>query len=141
MKTHQIVLALTIAIGLSATLGACTSRDEPKVIGETYTASPDAPGQRGPRGTSPIVAWIDTGKRFSITAYGSSTCPVAPTNITGATNSIELELTMLGGSICTADIKRDTYALDVPSGVDTSDSVTVTVVDDDGTKTVLTLPI
>ncbi|WIB27843.1 hypothetical protein [Curtobacterium sp. MCSS17_015] len=112
----------------------------PPVIGEEYSgAGPGTLGVDGSGDTTPTVGWVEPGRRFFVMAYGSSTCPQAPTGIDQRGTSVEVELRLQGGPACTADFGPTAYALDLPHPTGPGTVLDVTIRLDDGGTTVARL--
>jgi hypothetical protein len=74
------------------------------------------------------VAWADDGRSLAVTTYGSSSCPVGPTDIevVGA-QEVRVELAFLfpDRDPCTADMAMNTYEVDAPGGISADEPLTV----------------
>lgn len=94
-----------------------------------------------PTGDEPVVQYLNDGGRLAITIWGSSTCPVVPTELrvtaeAGEGNAVEAVLPELPDGPCTMDFTPHTTVFSTPADVTTTEPLEVTV----GEQTV-TVPI
>ncbi len=81
-----------------------------------------------PETGDPFAMWVSGNKQFTVTTYGSSSClPIANEPQMGTGNSIEVSVREADSAMCTADLAPRTWTLDTPSGIDPSQSVTITL--------------
>ena len=138
--TKRIAAAAGAVITCGVLLTGCTGAEEPVVIGDEYTgAGAGELSVDGPGDTSPAVGWVEPGESFFVTTYGSSSCPAAPTGIAVDGGDLVVEMTMIGGEVCSADYGPTSYALDLPEPRDPAETVGVTLqFDDDDVSLALT---
>lgn len=130
--TKRIAAAAGAVITCGVLLTGCTGAEEPVVIGDEYTgAGAGELSVDGPGDTSPAVGWVEPGESFFVTTYGSSSCPAAPTGIAVDGGDLVVEMTMIGGEVCSADYGPTSYALDLPEPRDPAETVGVTLQFDD----------
>lgn len=69
--------------------------------------------------TAPQAKWIERGKTFSITTWGSGSCPNTPTSIeVVSAKLIVVELDLAGPNrVCTMDLGPTSFVLDLPPDV------------------------
>ena len=92
-------------------------RGEPKGI--------EAPASSA--GGAPWSAWLDGGKRFTLTVYGSSTCPPAASDlVVRSDNRVQVLFPDPPKKPCTKDYVPHTTVFDTPGGIDSSKDVTIT---------------
>jgi hypothetical protein len=94
-----------------------------------------------PTGDEPYVQYLQNGGRLAITIWGSSTCPVVPTELhvtaeAGEGNAVEAELPEPEVGPCTADFVPHTTVFWTPVDVTTTEPLEVTIGDQ-----VVTVPI
>jgi hypothetical protein len=117
-------LVATVALGLSA----CSSGPiSPKAVSD-YKGEPkgvDAPSSSA--GGAPWAAWSQNGAQFTVTLYGSSTCPPVGTKYT-VTGKQQLKITLKdwGKRPCTQDYVPHTTVFSTPKAVDSSLAVRIT---------------
>ncbi len=117
----------TVAVVATAAALLTVTACAPRVIGEPWDGAGPGALATDPADTGPAVAWIDRGTRFSVTTYGSSSCPLAPTDLQADEGALRLTMTRTGGSACTADFGPTSWALDVPDDLRGRGSLAVTV--------------
>lgn len=119
-RTMTLIAVATAAVGaaaLAAVVLVATHPPEPDIVGQRL----DAAGAGlitfdGPPHTDPEVRWLEVGQRFLVTAYGSSSCPEAPTSVRIDGGGLRVGMEVMGGSACTEDLSPTTYAVAVPEG-------------------------
>jgi hypothetical protein len=94
-----------------------------------------------PTGDEPYVQYLQNGGRLAITIWGSSTCPVVPTELrvtaeAGEGNAVEAELPEPEDGPCTADFVPHTTVFWTPVYVSTTEPLEVTIGDQ-----VVTVPV
>ncbi|GAA1055952.1 hypothetical protein GCM10017608_13910 [Agromyces luteolus] len=94
-----------------------------------------------PTGDEPFVQYLDDGGKLAVTIWGSSTCPVVPTEITvlaeaGEGNAVEVKLPEPETGPCTADYVPHTTVFWTPVFTTTTEPLEVTIGDQ-----VVTVPI
>jgi hypothetical protein len=94
-----------------------------------------------PTGDEPVVQYLNDGGRLAITIWGSSTCPVVPSDLrvtaeAGEGNAVEAELPELPDGPCTMDFTPHTTVFSTPADVTTTEPLEVTIGDQ-----VVTVPI
>ncbi|WP_146244243.1 hypothetical protein [Curtobacterium sp. MCBD17_032] len=137
---RRIALAVVVLIVLVAVAVAAVRVLHPPVIGEEYAgAGPGTLGIDGSGDTTPTVGWVEPGRSFFVTTYGSSSCPHAPTGIDQRGTAVEVEMRRQGGPACTADFGPTSYALDLPRRSDPDAVLDVTIRLVDGATTVVRL--
>lgn len=99
-------------------------------LGETTRGVPDGVDE-GTAGESSVagVGWSSDGATLYVTTFGSSSCPLVPTDLTAGGGTITIEVTMTGGAVCTMDFVPSTTAIDAPEGIPTTEAHTVTIDD------------
>lgn len=67
----------------------------------------------------PQAKWIERGRTFSITTWGSGSCPNTPTSIEVISGKlIVVELDLVGPNpVCTMDLRPTSFVLDLPPDV------------------------
>lgn len=101
----------------------------------------DAEEAPEPTGDEPVVQYLNDGGRLAITIWGSSTCPVVPSELrvtaeAGEGNAVEAVLPEPPDRPCTMDYTPHTTVFSTPADVTTTEPLEVTV----GEQTV-TVPI
>lgn len=94
-----------------------------------------------PTGDVPVVQYLQDGGRLAITIWGSSTCPVVPTDLrvtaeAGEGNAVEAVLPEPEEGPCTMDFVPHTTVFSTPADVTTTEELEVTVGD-----AVVTVPV
>lgn len=94
-----------------------------------------------PTGDEPVVQYLNDGGRLAITIWGSSTCPIVPSDLrvtaeAGEGNAVEAELPELPDGPCTMDYTPHTTVFSTPADVTTTEPLEVTIGDQ-----VVTVPI
>lgn len=87
-----------------------------------------------PTGDEPVVQYLNDGGRLAITIWGSSTCPVVPTELrvtaeAGEGNAVEAVLPEPEDGPCTMDFTPHTTVFSTPADVTTTEPLEVTVGD------------
>ena len=87
-----------------------------------------------PTGDEPYVIWLRDGGRLAITIWGSSTCPVVPTELrvtaeAGEGNAVEAVLPEQPNRPCTMDFVPHTTVFSTPMDVTTTEPLEVTIGD------------
>jgi len=130
-RVGHVVARVVVGLGAVALVTGCTSG--PTVVGDRYDgAVPDALSLDGPGDTTPAVGWVETGRSFFVTTYGSSSCPSAPTAVDVDDDVVVVEMQQIGGEVCTADYGPTSWSLDLPDGAAPADEVAVRLAFDDG---------
>ncbi|GGI45512.1 hypothetical protein BCL57_001701 [Agromyces flavus] len=94
-----------------------------------------------PTGDEPYVQYLQDGGRLAITIWGSSTCPIIPTELrvtaeAGEGNAVEAILPEAEEGPCTMDFVPHTTVFSTPADVTTTEELEVTVGD-----AVVTVPV
>jgi hypothetical protein len=94
-----------------------------------------------PTGDEPVVQYLNDGGRLAITIWGSSTCPVVPSELrvtaeAGEGNAVEAVLPEQPNRPCTMDFTPHTTVFSTPADVTTTEPLEVTIGDQ-----VVTVPI
>ncbi|MEI5583893.1 MULTISPECIES: hypothetical protein [unclassified Agromyces] len=94
-----------------------------------------------PTGDEPFVIYLNDGGRLAITLWGSSTCPVVPTELrvtaeAGEGNAVEAILPEPEDGPCTMDFVPHTTVFSMPMDVTTTEPLEVAIGD-----SVVTVPI
>ncbi|MGR2752955.1 hypothetical protein [Agromyces arachidis] len=94
-----------------------------------------------PTGDEPVVQYLNDGGRLAITIWGSSTCPVVPSELrvtaeAGEGNAVEAVLPQPPNRPCTMDFVPHTTIFSTPMDVTTTQPLEVTIGDQ-----VVTVPI
>ncbi|ROS61287.1 hypothetical protein EDF38_0374 [Frigoribacterium sp. PhB160] len=130
-RVGRVVAGVVTGLGAVALITGCTSG--PTVVGDRYDgAVPDALSLDGPGDTTPAVGWVETGRSFFVTTYGSSSCPSAPTAVGVDDDVVVVEMQQIGGEVCTADYGPTSWSLDLPESTAPADEVAVRLAFDDG---------
>ena len=83
----------------------------------------------GATGDSPFSVWLKGGDQFSVTLYGSSTCPPVATKI-DVTSHNHVTLTVPSptakGKVCTMDFVPHTTVFTTPGAIDRKTNVSIT---------------
>ena len=87
-----------------------------------------------PTGDEPFVIYLNDGGRLAITLWGSSTCPVVPTELrvtaeAGEGNAVEAILPEPPDGPCTMDFAPHTTVFSTPADVTTTEPLEVTIGD------------
>jgi hypothetical protein len=128
------VLVLAIAGCGTATTPSSPTAAPPSSTGSTPAVShtkglPPSVTVTGVPG-QPLVGWLGPGRMYLVT-YGSGSCPKLPTGVTAASgNRLTITTASASDGPCTMDFGPTTSVIDVPQGIDDTQSVQVTV---DGT--------
>ena len=127
-----------LAVVATVLLGACAQAgpgDAPEAgAAPTGSSTPSVPVDDGD-GTDdgaaeggPSVAWLDEGTSFSLTLFGSSTCPPAVESVEAAgADAVTVRLAPADPGMCTMDYVPAVSEHELPAGVD-GRPVTVDVV-------------
>ncbi|WP_308467383.1 hypothetical protein [Rathayibacter soli] len=117
------LLAASVAIALAGCSGSSTKPitnypGEPKGV----TAPPSSAGG------APFSVWLKNGAQFTVTTYGSSTCPPVGTDfvVTG-TNKLTVAIKEYPDKVCTMDYVPHTTVFATPGDIDPHKDVKVTV--------------
>ncbi|HEY5221727.1 MAG TPA: hypothetical protein VIJ18_01570 [Microbacteriaceae bacterium] len=117
------LLAASVAIALAGCSGSPTAPitsypGEPKGV----TAPPSSAGG------APFSVWLKNGAQFTVTTYGSSTCPPVGTDfaVTG-TNQLTVAIKEYKGKVCTMDYVPHTTVFATPNDINPHKDVKVTV--------------
>lgn len=127
-------------LATSIMLVGCASSNTPLSTSpvESYQGEPkgvDAPPSSA--GGAPFSVWLKDGDQFTVTLYGSSSCPPEPTSFTvGKKNDITLTLPKpAANKACTADYIPHTSVFATPAAIDRHTDVKIT-----GQGMIFTLP-
>jgi len=133
--THSSSARIRIAAGLTITVAAlalagCSSTSTTPIT--NYRGEPkgiEAPPSSA--GGAPFSVWLKDGAQFTVTAYGSSTCPPVGTGFTvTGTNKITIDIkTYAKDKICTMDYVPHTTVFATPNEVDPHKDAKITVQD------------
>ncbi|MFE5671045.1 hypothetical protein ACFQ58_05475 [Agromyces sp. NPDC056523] len=111
--------------------------------GETETETEEGSAEEVPEpsGDEPFVQYLQDGGRLAITIWGSSTCPIIPTELrvtaeAGEGNAVEAVLPEAEEGPCTMDFVPHTTVFSTPADVTTTEELEVTVGD-----AVVTVPV
>ncbi|MGR0221199.1 hypothetical protein [Agromyces sp. ZXT2-6] len=85
-----------------------------------------------PTGDEPVVQYLNDGGRLAITIWGSSTCPVVPSELrvtaeAGEGNAVEAVLPEPPNRPCTMDFTPHTTVFSTPADVTTTEPLEVTI--------------
>jgi hypothetical protein len=85
-----------------------------------------------PTGDEPVVQYLNDGGRLAITIWGSSTCPVVPTELrvtaeAGEGNAVEAVLPEPPNRPCTMDFTPHTTVFSTPADVTTTEPLEVAI--------------
>jgi hypothetical protein len=106
--------AMPVTLVALALLAGCSATP----IGDPYVVPLDElrAGMDGAQ-RGAVVLWIDPGERLSLTTFGSSGCPTAPTGVRVDDDTLRISTVLTGqsgGAACSADLSPTSYALDLP---------------------------
>jgi hypothetical protein len=127
-RRTRLVASLAVAGAVALGLSACSSGPvSPKAVSD-YKGEPkgvDAPASSA--GGAPWAAWAQNGSQFTVTLYGSSTCPPIGTKyvVTGK-QQLKITLKDWGKRPCTLDYVPHTTVFSTPKSVDNSLAVRIT---------------
>ena len=118
--------------------------EDTELGGETETEVDEGSAEEVPEptGDEPFVQYLQDGGRLAITIWGSSTCPVIPTQLrvtaeAGEGNAVEAVLPQVDDDRpCTMDFVPHTTVFSTPADVTTTEELEVTIGD-----AVVTVPI
>lgn len=125
-----------VAVAATFLLGACAQAgpsDAPDAgTAPTGSSSPSVPvgdgADDGAAEGGPSVAWLEEGTSFSLTLFGSSTCPPAVESVEAAgADAVTVRLAPADPGMCTMDYVPSVTEHELPDGVD-GRPVTVDVV-------------
>ena len=126
-----------VAVAATFLLGACAQAgpgDAPDAgAAPTGSSSPSVPvdddgTDDGAAEGGPSVVWLDEGTSFSLTLFGSSTCPPAVESVEAAgADAVTVRLAPADPGMCTMDYVPAVSEHELPAGVD-GRPVTVDVV-------------
>ncbi|GAB3609338.1 hypothetical protein GCM10027414_14630 [Humibacter ginsengiterrae] len=125
--SSRVAIASVVA-GLTVLALAGCSQNSTKPITD-YKGEPkgvEAPPSSA--GGAPFSVWLKGGDQFTVTLYGSSTCPPVPSrfNLTGH-NKVELTIPKLAkNKVCTMDYVPHTTVFATPNTIDRHSDVSVT---------------
>lgn len=85
-----------------------------------------------PTGDEPVVQYLNDGGRLAITIWGSSTCPIVPSDLqvtaeAGEGNAVEAVLPEPPNRPCTMDYTPHTTVFSTPADVTTTEPLEVTI--------------
>lgn len=95
-------------------------------LGEVTRGLPPGIDETGSVDSVGGVGWSSDGAILYVTTFGSSTCPGVASGLTAADGTLDIEITMTGGAVCTMDYVPTTTA--VPAPADAVTTVTQTAV-------------
>lgn len=134
-RSTRPVVALAAAVAVAGLLAGCSASQSKPV--EAYSGEPkgvEAPASSA--GGAAWAAWMQSGERFAIVLYGSSSCPPKVASVSvQSSNQLKATLAPAPGGICTRDYVPHTTIFETPSGVTTTSDVSIMLPD-----TTLTLP-
>jgi hypothetical protein len=125
----RIVISLCLAV-TALSLAGCSSTSTTPIT--NYAGEPkgvEAPPSSA--GGAPFSVWLKKGTQFTITTYGSSTCPPIGTGLTvTGSNKITIAIkTYPKDKICTMDYAPHTTVFGTPGQVDPHKDAKITVQD------------
>ncbi|NNC12027.1 hypothetical protein HII28_09055 [Planctomonas sp. JC2975] len=121
LAVASVVAGLTVIA-----LAGCTQNSTKPIT--NYKGEPkgvEAPASSA--GGAPFSVWLKNGDQFTVTLYGSSTCPPVATKfaLTGH-NKMELTISTGGKTACTMDYVPHTTVFATPNTIDRSSDVSIT---------------
>lgn len=108
---------LVIVLGLAT--AACAG-DPVSVSIDTYRGLPSSVPIDDPRHVDLVATWVDRGSTFSVTTWGSSSCPPVPVRVEGNDDVVTVTYDDNRHNVCTADLAPTTRVLELPDGMDDS---------------------
>ena len=108
------VLAAVVATFAVVSLAACAGPSS--VADNSYRGVPETLKSLPPSSGSPVPVWMERGKSFSITRWGSSSCAPVPTKIESSGSEVTIRFEDAGKKDCTADMAATTHEFTVPDG-------------------------
>jgi hypothetical protein len=110
---------------LTLLVGACGTESLPPWLVRYYPGVP--PGVT--YAFRDDAAWATAG-RMAVVTTGSSSCPGLPVRLdVPASNLLTVTVSALSSGPCTADLAPTTSLIDVPTALDVTQGVTVTIID------------
>jgi hypothetical protein len=126
-RVARLALASAVA-GLTVIALAGCAQNSTKPVTD-YKGEPkgvEAPASSA--GGAPFSVWLKSGDQFTVTLYGSSTCPPVATRfkLTGH-NKVDLTIPKPGdkGKVCTMDYVPHTTVFSTPNTIDRNTDVSV----------------
>jgi len=105
--------------GDPAEVGAAPTGAAPTGASPSGEATESAPADAPADDLGPSVAWVDEGRTFSLTLYGSSSCPPAVDAVEAAgTDAVTVRLAPVDPGPCTFDYVPTASEHELPAGVD-----------------------
>lgn len=125
MSRHRLTLIGMLGAGLVAAgaLAGCATGPSAPLVPDS---SPDATASTPPSGIG--AAWVSGGRAIALVTTGSSSCPPVldgEPSVAGATVTVQLAESPREG--CTRDMAPRATLVGLPSGVDASKKLTITV--------------
>ncbi|NIJ05668.1 hypothetical protein [Frigoribacterium faeni] len=125
VRTALVAVAATLLLGACAQTAPGSAPDAGAApTGSATSSSPpvegDGAGDDAPADDlGPSVAWVDEGRTFSLTLYGSSSCPPAVDAVEAAgTDAVTVRLAPVDPGPCTFDYVPTASEHELPAGVD-----------------------
>lgn len=119
MTSHRVVLSVPLWTVLL--LAGCASAEG--VADRSYAGLPESGGvpPEAEINAEPIAVWVEEGKSFAVTTWGSSSCPAEPTSIeTTDASALDILFETDSDGPCTADLAPTTSEFIVPDDAATS---------------------
>ncbi|TAM66839.1 MAG: hypothetical protein EPN48_14180 [Microbacteriaceae bacterium] len=126
-RARTTAIVALLAASVTITLAGCSASSTKPIT--SYPGEPK--GVTAPpssAGGAPFSVWLKNGAQFTVTTYGSSSCPPAGTDfvVTG-TNKLTVAIKEYKGQACTTDYVPRTTVFATPSDINPHKDVKVTV--------------
>jgi ABC-type phosphate transport system substrate-binding protein len=126
-RSRVAVASLVAGLTVLALAGCAQNSTKPVTDYKGEPKGVEAPASSA--GGAPFSVWLKGGDQFTVTLYGSSTCPPVATRfkLTGH-NKVELTVPKPGskGKVCTMDYVPHTTVFATPNTIDRHSDVAVT---------------
>ncbi|WP_243062247.1 hypothetical protein [Humibacter sp. RRB41] len=124
---HTVMASAVAVLAVVALAGCAQNSTKPITDYKGEPKGVDAPANSA--GGAPFSVWLKGGDQFSVTLYGSSTCPPRVTRF-ALTGHNKMELTVpdpaAKGKICTMDYVPHTTVFSTPNTIDRKSDVSIT---------------
>ena len=124
---HAVTVSAVAVLAVAALAGCSQNSTTPVTDYKGEPKGVEAPASSA--GGAPFSVWLKGGDQFSVTLYGSSTCPPRATRfkLTGH-NKVELTVAKAGAKnkVCTMDYVPHTTVFSTPNTIDRHADVSIT---------------